>query len=117
MIQKITTSQMSIDELIKFVNTGILLIHKKESGIYLMLSQSVRSYIDQCQLDDNIHRNLYSIDDSHPIFNLISDRFQIQHLPALLVIEKSVVKEVTNGPISKLDLLSYITICGVNEKI
>lgn len=110
MIQKITTSQQNIDKLIRFVNSGVLLIHKKESGNYWMLSESVLSYFDECRLNDNNHRNLYSIDDSHPIFNQVSDRFQIQHFPALLVIEKSEVKEVTNGPISKLDLLSYITI-------
>ncbi len=117
MIYKITASYRKFEELIEFVETGILFIHRRESGGFLMLSQSIRSYLEKNQLGDSNYHNLYSIDDEHPMFNRIFRLYQLHHLPALLVIKNYEVKEVVVGPISKLDLLKCISINGVDEKI
>ena len=117
MIQKITKTYEDVDELISFIDTGILIMHRKESGDFLMLSQSIQSYIDQQRSESNVHLNLFSLDYDHPAFKDVFRLYQINNLPALLVIEQSEVKDVTVGSISKLELINFVTLNGVNEKV
>lgn len=110
MIYKIHKAFNNIDELTQFIDTGVLFVHRKESGTYLMLSQSIQSLIAQEKSLGTIHQNLYSIDDEHSIFDQVFTLFQIQYLPALLVIENSEVMKVTHEPISKMELINHISI-------
>ena len=112
MIHKITKTYNNVDDLISFIDMGILLMHRMESGDFLMLSQSIQSYIDQCRPECNVHHNLYSIDYDHPTFKEVYELYQIQNLPALLVIAESKVKDVTVGSISKMELINYVKLNG-----
>ena len=110
MIRKVSTNLPTVNSIMEFIGTGLLLLYKRESGIYLMLNKSVESYFDTTsKAISNDSPTIYSMDGEHPLFFRISEDFQLQHLPGLLIIENGEIINIVNGPLTKSELLKIIS--------
>ena len=122
-MQAIDNSYIDTSKILNRVGDGILVLHQKYSGNFLMLKNYITSFIQDY---NNVKRlngiKFYSIDDSHPLFDELVETYQIKHSNALMVIRGREVANVLNGPLRKyelqhqLDLLfhrEFYSQCGI----
>jgi len=104
-MQAINHKYDKISKVLDTVGDGILVLHQKYSGTFLML----KNYIDSFSRDyENEQRlegiSFCSIDDEHTLFNELVATYQIKNSNALMVIRNGAVINVLNGPLYKNEL-------------
>lgn len=97
-----------VDEVIKQLGTGLIIVHSDGSGTFVMLKKLIEIQKDERDNLDTILPKIFSLNEDHQLYDEFNITFGLMYNSAILIICSAVVREVLLSPMSKSKLISSL---------